>query len=49
MVTPLVKPKIVKKKTNKFKRHQSDLFIRVPVAQADCIDYVPPKLHFGLN
>merc|ERR1711918_206483 len=29
MAVPLTRPKIVKKKTNKFKRHQSDLFIRV--------------------
>merc|ERR1711934_529070 len=30
MAVPLSKPKIVKKKTNKFKRHQSDLHDRVP-------------------
>merc|ERR1711970_1140430 len=30
MAVPLSKPKIVKKKTNKFKRHQSDRFARVP-------------------
>merc|ERR1711981_555367 len=29
MAVPLSRPKIVKKKTNKFKRHQSDRFIRV--------------------
>merc|ERR1711998_597602 len=29
MAVPLSRPKIVKKKTNKFKRHQSDLFKRV--------------------
>merc|ERR1712233_70119 len=29
MAIPLSRPKIVKKKTNKFKRHQSDLFDRV--------------------
>merc|ERR1711939_974659 len=29
MAVPLSHPKIVKKKTNKFKRHQSDLFKRV--------------------
>lgn len=28
-VTPVVKRNIVKKKTNKFKRHQSDRFMRV--------------------
>ena len=28
-ITPLVKHKIVKKKVNKFKRHQSDRFMRV--------------------
>merc|ERR1711871_1419370 len=30
MAVPLSRPKIVKKKTNKFKRHQSDRFMRVP-------------------
>merc|ERR1712144_83614 len=30
MAVPLSRPKIVKKKTNKFKRHQSDRFKRVP-------------------
>merc|ERR1719198_916111 len=30
MAVPLARPKIVKKKTNKFKRHQSDKFMRVP-------------------
>merc|ERR1712046_132378 len=30
MVTPLVKPKIVKKVIHKFHRHQSDEFLRVP-------------------
>merc|ERR1712057_75235 len=30
MAVPLSRPKIVKKKTNKFKRHQSDTFMRVP-------------------
>merc|ERR1712196_452479 len=29
MAVPLSRPKIVKKKTNKFKRHQSDLHARV--------------------
>merc|ERR1740115_344910 len=29
MAVPLSRPKIVKKKTNKFKRHQSDRFDRV--------------------
>merc|ERR1711967_129467 len=29
MAVPLSRPKIVKKKTNKFKRHQSDLYKRV--------------------
>merc|ERR1712147_190879 len=29
MAVPLTRPKIVKKKTTKFKRHQSDLFDRV--------------------
>merc|ERR1711908_171634 len=29
MAVPLSRPKIVKKKTNKFKRHQSDQFMRV--------------------
>merc|ERR1711977_553296 len=32
MAVPLSKPKIVKKKTNKFKRHQSDRFITVKEA-----------------
>lgn len=31
-VTPVVRPKIVKKKVTKFKRHQSDRFLRVPVS-----------------
>merc|ERR1712137_590227 len=30
MAVPLSRPKIVKKKVTKFKRHQSDLFKRVP-------------------
>ena len=32
MAVPLSRPKIVKKKTNKFKRHQSDRFVTVPEA-----------------
>merc|ERR1711924_533539 len=32
MAVPLSRPKIVKKKTNKFKRHQSDRFIAVKEA-----------------
>merc|ERR1712046_360672 len=30
MAVPMSRPNIVKKKTNKFKRHQSDKFMRVP-------------------
>merc|ERR1711861_75090 len=32
MAVPLSRPKIVKKKTTKFKRHQSDRFVTVPEA-----------------
>lgn len=34
-VTPVVRPKIVKKKVTKFKRHQSDRFKRLSVSAVE--------------